>query len=144
MCEVVRDGVWDEDRLRELLHDDIVMHILENINPPVEFNELSKPYWMLENRWEFSVKSSWEYLRKMRDPNIVYENMWVKGLPFKISFSMWRLWKRNLPLDDTIRRWGYFMSSRCWCCINPDEEIVAHIFFKSYTASKGLDLLLFL
>lgn len=28
------------------------------------------------------------------------------------------------------------MPSRCWCCVNSEEEIVAHVFFKTYAARK--------
>lgn len=113
-----------------------MLHIVENIKPPVALEDLDKPVWMLETKGDFSVKSSWEYLRKRRDPNIAYNNMWIKSLPFKMSFLMWRVWKGKLPLDDTVRRWGYFMPSRCWCCTNPEKESLDHLFFKSAAASR--------
>lgn len=49
---------------------------------------------------------------------------------------MWKLWKGRLPLDDAIQRMGYFMPSRCWCCVNPDEKTTDHIFFKSFATRK--------
>lgn len=67
---------------------------------------------------------------------MVYHNIWVKGLPFKISFFMWKLWKAKLPLDDAFRRMGYFMPSKCWCCVNPAEENISHVFFRSNAAVK--------
>nr|XP_009798917.1 PREDICTED: uncharacterized protein LOC104245059 [Nicotiana sylvestris] len=60
--------------------------------------------------------------------------IWVKGLSFKISFFMWKVWKAKLPLDDFMRRLGYFMPSRCWCCIDPQEESLTHLFFTSHAA----------
>ncbi|XP_075074526.1 uncharacterized protein LOC142162113 [Nicotiana tabacum] len=62
--------------------------------------------------------------------------MWVKGLPFKISFFMWKRWKGNLPLDDVIRRMGYYMPSKYWCCVMPKDEILSHVFYRSLTALK--------
>ncbi|XP_075104777.1 uncharacterized protein LOC142178886 [Nicotiana tabacum] len=62
--------------------------------------------------------------------------MWVKGLPFKISFFMWKLWKGKLPLDDVIRRMGYYIPSKCWCCVMPKEETLSHVFYRSLTALK--------
>lgn len=62
--------------------------------------------------------------------------MGVKGLPFKISFFMCKLWKETLPLDDTLRRIGYFMPSKCRCCVAPKEETVAHVLFRSFTAAR--------
>lgn len=28
------------------------------------------------------------------------------------------------------------MASRCWCCVNPEEETFHHLFFRSYAANK--------
>ncbi|XP_070029417.1 uncharacterized protein [Nicotiana sylvestris] len=60
--------------------------------------------------------------------------IWVKGLPFKIAFFMWKVWKAKLPLDDFLKRVGCCMSSKCWCCVQPDEESLQHLFFRSETA----------
>lgn len=60
--------------------------------------------------------------------------MWVKGLPFKIYFFMGKVWKAKLPLDDFLKRLGYCMPSRCWCCTEPQEESLTHLFFTSNAA----------
>ncbi|XP_070004753.1 uncharacterized protein [Nicotiana sylvestris] len=60
--------------------------------------------------------------------------IWVKGLPFKISFFLWKLWKAKLPLDDFLRKLGYSMPSKYWCCANPKEESLLHLFFTSNAA----------
>ncbi|XP_075077166.1 uncharacterized protein LOC142163913 [Nicotiana tabacum] len=119
VIDVVTDGNWDEVWIRDLLPDDLAIHILEIIKPPTLHDEPDRAFWMLETIEEFYVKSSWNYLRRRKDHSIVYKNMWEEGLTFKISFFMWKLWKGKLPLDETIRRWGYFVPSRCWCCANP-------------------------
>lgn len=105
--------------MRGILPEDLATNILENIKPPV-LEGLDQPYWSLETSGEFSVRSAWEFLRSRRDSASSYSKMWVKGLPFKISFFMWKLWKGILPLDDAPRWLGYFMPSKCWCCVNPD------------------------
>lgn len=132
--DVIVEDTWDEDRLLEILPQDLALHVIENITPPTQHNDLDRPYWMLEPRGNFSVKSAWEYLRRRRNSSIAYKNMRVKGLPFKIALFMWKVWKGKLPLDDYFRRLGYFMPSRCWCCINPEEETMSHVFFRSYAA----------
>ncbi|XP_070042666.1 uncharacterized protein [Nicotiana tomentosiformis] len=130
--DVVEEGEWDEDMLMDILTHDLTLHIIENIKPPVMHDELDRPYWMLEARGKFTVKYAWEYTRRRRDPRIAFKNMWVKGLHFKTAFFTWKVWKARLPLDDHFRRWGYFMPSRCWCYRNPDEETLAHVFYRSY------------
>ncbi|XP_075097862.1 uncharacterized protein LOC142175181 [Nicotiana tabacum] len=57
--------------------------------------------------------------------------IWVKGLPFKISFFLWKVWKAKLSLDDFLRKLGYFMPSKYWCCADPKEESLLHLFFTS-------------
>ncbi|XP_019245221.1 PREDICTED: uncharacterized protein LOC109225083 [Nicotiana attenuata] len=133
--DVVEEGQRNEERLREILPEDLASHILQNIQPPTTSDMIDKPVWMLENRGEFSVKSAWEYLRRRQEPRNAYRNIWVKGLPFKISFFMWKFWKNKLPLDDFYRRLGYQMASRCWCCLEPKEETLQHLFFTSPAAN---------
>ncbi|XP_059290521.1 uncharacterized protein LOC132044056 [Lycium ferocissimum] len=75
--------------------------------------------------------------------------MWIKGLPIKISFFMWRFWKFKLPLDDKLKRWGHQFPSRCFCCQNPDTEDIAHVFlhapdsqviWKHFCGPVGIDI----
>lgn len=42
--------------------------------------------------------------------------------------------REKLPLDDFMRRLGYLMPSKCWYCIQPKEESLQHLFFRSETA----------
>ncbi|XP_070014941.1 uncharacterized protein [Nicotiana sylvestris] len=132
--DVTLDGEWDVDRLFEILPEDLAIHILEKIKPPSPQQVLDMPCWMLETRGYFSVKSAWEYTRRRDEPRTAYRMIWVKGLPFKIAFFMWKVWKAKLPLDDFLKRVGYCMSAKCWCCVQPDEESLQHLFFRSETA----------
>ncbi|XP_070037046.1 uncharacterized protein [Nicotiana tomentosiformis] len=132
--DVVSDGQWDEEKIREILPEEFATHILHNIKPPRVQDILDKPVWTLETSGEFSVKSAWEYLRSRKDPRNAFKMIWAKGLPFKISFFMWKVWRNKLPLDDFFRRLGYLMASKCWCCTNPMEETRQHVFFTSYAA----------
>ncbi|XP_070039415.1 uncharacterized protein [Nicotiana tomentosiformis] len=105
--DVVNEGAWDVEKLYDILPEDLAIHILENVAPPIEHHVLDKPIWNLETKGNFSVKTSWDYLRRRKDAAITYKNMWVKGFSFKISFFMWKLWKGRIPLDDAIRRIGW-------------------------------------
>lgn len=71
-------------------------------------------------------------MRRKDEPRIAYKMIWVKGLPFKIAFFMWKVWKGKLPLDDFMRRIGYLTTSKCWCCTEPQEKTLQHLFFKSH------------
>ncbi|XP_070015948.1 uncharacterized protein [Nicotiana sylvestris] len=132
--EVTLYGEWDVDKLFEMLPEDLAVHILEKIKPPSPQQILDMPCWMLETRGYFSVKSSWDYTRRRDEPRTTYRMIWVKGLPFKIAFFIWKVWKAKLPLDDFLKRVGYCMPSKYWCCVQPDEESLQHLFFRSETA----------
>ncbi|XP_070010830.1 uncharacterized protein [Nicotiana sylvestris] len=132
--DVTLDGEWDVDRLFEMLPEELAVHILEKIKPPSTMRVLDRPFWMLETRGYFSIKLAWEYTRRRDEPRKAYRMIWVKGLPFKIAFFMWKVWKAKLPLDDFLKRVGYCMPSKCWCCVQPDEESFQHLFFRSETA----------
>ncbi|XP_075092414.1 uncharacterized protein LOC142172648 [Nicotiana tabacum] len=132
--DVTLDGEWDVDRLFEMLPKDLAVHILEKIKPPSPQQVLDMPCWMLETRGHFSVKSAWDYTRRRDEPRTTYRMIWVKGLPFKIAFFMWKVWKAKLPLYDFLKRVGYYMPSKCWCCVQPGEESLQHLFFRSKTA----------
>ncbi|XP_075097807.1 uncharacterized protein LOC142175134 [Nicotiana tabacum] len=132
--DVTLDGEGDVDRLFEMLPENLAIHILEKIKPLSPQQVLDMPCWMLETRGYFSVKSAWEYTRRRDEPRTAYRMIWVKGQPFKIAFFMWKVWKAKLPLDDFLKRVGYCMPSKCWCCLQPDEESLQHLFFRSETA----------
>ncbi|XP_075092316.1 uncharacterized protein LOC142172566 [Nicotiana tabacum] len=102
--DVTLDGEWDVDRLFELLPEELAVHILEKIKPPSTMRVLDRLFWMLETRGYFSVKSAWEYTRRRDEPRKAYRMIWVKGLPIKIAFFMWKVWKAKLPLDDLLKR----------------------------------------
>uniref|UniRef100_A0A1U7WDE5 Uncharacterized protein LOC104227439 n=1 Tax=Nicotiana sylvestris TaxID=4096 RepID=A0A1U7WDE5_NICSY len=74
--EVTLDGGWDVDRLFERLPEDLAVHILEKIKPPSPQQILDVPFWMLETRGYFSVKSAWDYTRRREEPLKAYRMIW--------------------------------------------------------------------
>ncbi|XP_075088106.1 uncharacterized protein LOC142170170 [Nicotiana tabacum] len=87
---MVENGMWNVDKMFEGLPEDLANHIVQNIRPPTESSQLDTPFWMLETRGHFTVKSAWDYLRRRANPKLAYKMIWVKGLPFKISFFLWK------------------------------------------------------
>ncbi|KAH0704871.1 hypothetical protein KY289_009947 [Solanum tuberosum] len=134
--DLTRQGEWDTEVLHEILPQELVNHILQNIHPPKEEATMDKPCWMPETRGSFSVKSAWHYIRHKAEENKIYKWMWSKGVPFKMAFIMWRLWKFKIPVDDIMRRWGLEGPSKCWCCERPQHETLAHVFLKSDSANR--------
>lgn len=75
MYDVVLEDNWDETSLLDILPEELPLHIIENIKPPLLHDELDRPYWSLETRDNFIVKTAYEYVRRKRDPNTVYINI---------------------------------------------------------------------
>ncbi|XP_070032059.1 uncharacterized protein [Nicotiana tomentosiformis] len=97
--DVMENGAWNEELLRELLLEELADHILDSITPPSDYSMNDRPWWKLKTKGQFIVKSAWQYIRKKRYKSKLYMFFWVKGVPFKKSFFMWRMWKAKLPQD---------------------------------------------
>lgn len=61
------NGEWDRNKLRELLSEEMIEHILENIIPKVEECAMDRPWWMGNSCGTFIVKSSYECLRHKKE-----------------------------------------------------------------------------
>ncbi|XP_070029656.1 uncharacterized protein [Nicotiana sylvestris] len=88
--DMVENGMWNVDKMFESLPENLAHHIVQNIRPPTESSQLDTPFWMLETRGHFTVKSVWDYVRRRANPRLACKMIWVKGLPFKISFFLWK------------------------------------------------------
>ncbi|XP_059285014.1 uncharacterized protein LOC132038353 [Lycium ferocissimum] len=100
--DVVTEGRWNEIVIRNSLLEELADHILTEIQPPSKGNELDVPYWKLSTNGQFSVKTAWEYVRSKAEKRDIYKKMWVKGLPYKVAFTMWRVWHFKVPLDEVL------------------------------------------
>ncbi|XP_060182300.1 uncharacterized protein LOC132611964 [Lycium barbarum] len=116
--DMVADGRWDVDKLREVLSEEIVQHVTSTIIPPHAEKRMDNPWWLLDTRGEFSVKSSWEYLR-LRGLNFeglqlqqIITKWWTLSSNdilkpiFQVipAVVMWELWKRRNAINDDKRR----------------------------------------
>ncbi|XP_019241407.1 PREDICTED: uncharacterized protein LOC109221379, partial [Nicotiana attenuata] len=137
----LRQGeTWDDQLLDQTFNEEIEEHIRLNVHYEGSEGYWDRPYWMPTPSSKFSVSSAWQILRHRADPNQEFKLMWIKGLLFKISFFLWRLWRKKIATDDIWRRQGQMVMSRCWCCQQPQEESIEHIFITSSTASKVWNL----
>ncbi|XP_059310568.1 uncharacterized protein LOC132061909 [Lycium ferocissimum] len=58
-------------------------------------------YWMLTQDGTFICASARENIRCRQNKNDTFNAVWHKDLPFKISFLIWRIFFKRLPLDNT-------------------------------------------
>ncbi|XP_019237995.1 PREDICTED: uncharacterized protein LOC109218121 [Nicotiana attenuata] len=116
--DVVDNGQWNEEKIREILPEELAEHILLQLKPPVMHEVLDKPWWMLESRGECSVKSAWEYLRRMNEPCNAYRKIWEETMQhlFFTSYAAVRVWKyflghAGIALEGITLRQAI---TRCW------------------------------
>ncbi|XP_070032520.1 uncharacterized protein [Nicotiana tomentosiformis] len=111
---------WNDQLLYQTFPENIAEHIR----------------WMPTPSGKFSMSSARNILRHRDTIKPYFKLIWTKGLPFEISFFIWRLCQRKLPTDDLWRRNSYIIVSRCWCCQNLLEETLQLIFLTSITANR--------
>ncbi|XP_075091458.1 uncharacterized protein LOC142171670 [Nicotiana tabacum] len=100
VAELRQREAWDDQLLDQTFNEEIVEHIRLNVHYEGSEGYWDRPYWMPTPSGKFSVSSAWQILRHRADPNQEFKLMWIKGLPFKISFFLWRLWRQKIATDD--------------------------------------------
>lgn len=76
--------------------------ICESIRP-VNNEENDRACWLGDTSGEFSTKSAFQLIRDRIEGFDWARYIWIKGLPSKISFFLWRL-RRCIPTDDNVKR----------------------------------------
>ncbi|XP_060182325.1 uncharacterized protein LOC132611987 [Lycium barbarum] len=93
--------------------------------------------WDVQKLHDKQPRSAWNLLRKKAQTSVHFSKLWFKGVLFKISFFLWRLWKFKIPVDDVLKRMNISIVSRCRCCLNPhQEETVQHLFLTGEFAAE--------
>ncbi|XP_070046476.1 uncharacterized protein [Nicotiana tomentosiformis] len=112
VAELRQGKAWDDQLLDQTFNEEIAEHIRLNVHYEGSEGYWDRPYWMPTPSGKFSVSSAWQILRHMVNPNQEFKLMWIKDLPFKISFFLWRLWRQKIATDDMWRRQGQMVMSR--------------------------------
>ncbi|OIT30903.1 putative ribonuclease h protein, partial [Nicotiana attenuata] len=130
----VQDREWNSRILKEYLPEPQVQAILEVRIGPRDHKD--QPIWSPTIDGRFSCASAWNILRQRKDRVPHMAMIWRKEIPFKISFFMWRLLNKKLPLDDNMGRFNFQNVSRCTCCRFPREETCHHVFASGDKAKR--------
>ncbi|KAH0701736.1 hypothetical protein KY290_016740 [Solanum tuberosum] len=134
--ELIQNGQWDIARLQQLLSQDMVECIVESIGPKLSVGTQDKAWWMGNLHGEFTVRSSFHVIRQKREEFEWMNNIWIGGLPFKISFFFWRIWRQRIPTDDVLKRMRVHVVLKCYCCNEGKEETMQHLFLTAPIAQK--------
>ncbi|WMV24639.1 hypothetical protein MTR67_018024 [Solanum verrucosum] len=130
------NGVWNEHKLKEVISEEMVLHITKNIRPPISEAITDKAWWTQSMKGEFTVKSAFHNLRGKKAENEWSNYMWVNGLPYKISFFLWRVWGKRIATDDNLKRMRMQVVSKCYCCERGEMETMSHLLLTATIAQK--------
>ncbi|KAH0722657.1 hypothetical protein KY290_005315 [Solanum tuberosum] len=87
MQPVNEDG-WDHAMLQANFNEDVCIHIHNVLKNLVLTQGRDKPWWMPSGSGKFKVGTTWDLCRYRKEPIENISNIWVKGLPYKVSFLL--------------------------------------------------------
>lgn len=112
--DFIDENGWISSELKDYISEELADHIIECIKP--QRSECrDNIWWMGIIKGEFSVRFSFHLLRKKRDEWDWLANIW-KGLPFKMNFFLWRVWKKRIAIDDNLKQMKMNIVLRCYWC----------------------------
>lgn len=62
--------------------------------------------------------------------------MWIRGMPIKISFFLWRVWRGKIATDDNLKKMKIPIVSKCYCCEKGEMETMKHLLLTAPIAQK--------
>lgn len=124
--DCIKEGAWNIKLLELLVPTNMVQHIREIKIGNTQGQ--SRAIWRLSTDGFFSCSTAFDLLRQRSGHHQMWKDTWIKHIPFKISFSMWRIWKKKTLVDEIIFRFGQRLDSKCSCCRQPQEETIEHVF----------------
>ncbi|KAH0679244.1 hypothetical protein KY284_020329 [Solanum tuberosum] len=122
--------------MNDLLPPDVVENVRLCMGHVRQSNQVDNPWCLRTSSGKFTVKSAWEIIRNRAAPEDAFKHIWVKGLPFKISFFGWRVWTAKVPVAPVLATWNPNISQRCTCCSDPTRETIEHLFLQGSLASS--------
>ncbi|KAH0682740.1 hypothetical protein KY289_020492 [Solanum tuberosum] len=116
------------DMLREMVGEDICKHVSTDLGNGIVVNERDKPWWMPNSIGNFTVGSAWKMVRQRKDKQHDIMVIWEKGITFRVSFLLWRMWFKRIPIGEVLDRCKIVDPVVCVCCSNSMAKTFDHLF----------------
>nr|XP_016486709.1 PREDICTED: uncharacterized protein LOC107806947 [Nicotiana tabacum] len=87
-AQLRQEEAWNDQLFDQSFTEEITNHIRSSVQYEGSEDYWDGQYWMPIPSGKFSVSSAWQMLRHRADTNQEYKLMWIKGVPFKISFFL--------------------------------------------------------
>lgn len=91
--------------MQSVLPSDIIQHHVHNIAISQNASPWDLHWGMPTSNGKFTVSSAYHLVRhrkKLRFSGSVCIYIWCKGVPLKINFFLWRLWKFKITVEDIL------------------------------------------
>lgn len=134
-------GLWCLERIKHLLPDDIIQHILA-ISPPNPRGTCDRVPWKLSKDGEFTTTSAYEYT--VRQPenlqSDLFKSIWSWSGPERIRMHLWKM-AHGALVTNVFRLDRGIVDSGCCPICNIEEESIIHMSRDCVKASQVWNLL---
>lgn len=108
-----KHGAWDQFELYRILPADVVHRILA-LDVHIDDSSEDVMYWKELPSGAFQVGSVVKHLLDYGS-SWFFRQVWVKQIPVKMSFTLWRVILGKMPLLDVLFRFQIQGPSWCFC-----------------------------
>ncbi|XP_070006061.1 uncharacterized protein [Nicotiana sylvestris] len=124
-------GTWDTIKL----NDTLPAHIGDTISKTTvgNINTDDFPIWNISENDLFSNNSAWHSIRARRKKMSSSVRFGITLSLLNALFLTWRIFRKRLPFDDAISKFGTSIVSRCFYCNHAQLETMQHVFNGSDT-----------
>ncbi|KAK4731320.1 hypothetical protein R3W88_024308 [Solanum pinnatisectum] len=98
-CVMDNNGL-NEILLTELFNEEVCEQVKKVLGMEQIFDERYHHWWMPNSKGTFIVKIAWEILRQRTEVQQDIMFIWEKGLHFRLSFLIWRMWLQRIPIGE--------------------------------------------
>ncbi|KAK4736469.1 hypothetical protein R3W88_000166 [Solanum pinnatisectum] len=110
----VINGGWNEQKLKAVISDEMVHHIIMNIRPPGTEAILDKAWRVQSSKGDFTVKSTFHILRRKKA-------------------------EKDWTTDDNLKRMRVQVASKCYCCEKGEIETMSHLLL-TFASCVGINI----
>lgn len=102
MYQPFNGDIWDNEMLNENFNGNVCTNIHIVLGNVILTEGRDKSWQMPCGAGTFIVGTSWELCRQRKDLLVDVTKIWEKGLSFKVSFMLWRMWFGRIPIGEVL------------------------------------------
>nr|XP_027088717.1 uncharacterized protein LOC113710068 [Coffea arabica] len=132
LAEFHREEGWKGGRLASWLPPYLVQQILQVQLFPDQDDDM---VWGDSSSGGFALKTAWAAVRQRGNVSSIDSRIWSGLIPLKISFFVWKVLRRMVPVDTILQNRGFSLASCCVCC-SAHPESLSHLLIDGPVATQ--------